>query len=275
MYHIQIVGAGYTGLHLVRYFREKKQKVWAITRTLENSAAIKECGATSLIIDLTRPENFTSIPPAHFIVIALAPPERTEAAYRKTYLEAAANYLAAIRKNPAPNLIVYLSSTGVYGNKNGGETDENTAPRPDSEKGKILLEAEEQILHSGFPAVIFRLGGIYGPGRSDIKRYESQCETLEEDSYVNRIHVEDIAAAMPVLFNKAEAGSIYLGVDDQPVLKSEFCKWLGERTGKPVKIEGKKLPVSGKRCSNKKLKTLGYKFKYPTYREGYGELISR
>ena len=287
MYHIQIAGAGYTGSRIAAYFRSKNQKIWALTRSGNRNSEFETLGITPVIADLTKPETLEKIPPAHFIVICPAPGEKKdETAYREIYLKGIGNYLAAIRKNPKPNLIVYLSSTGVYSDRKGEWVDETTPPEPDAEKGRILLEAEEQVLNSGFPAVVFRLAGIYGPGRNRLAHHPQRTEkgtgrkplpvpfsALDDtgDRWMNLIHVEDIVGAMPVIFNKGEAGKVYLGVDDEPVLESEFCKWLGHFK-MDSRFRGNDKTVKGKRCLNQRLKALGYSFKYPTFREGYAAI---
>ena len=87
------------------------------------------------------------------------------------------------------------------------------------------------------------------------------------------IHVDDIAGAMPLIFNRAEAGTVYLGVDDAPVLRSEFYAWLAEKFKIPCNAQKNlSLPSEGKRCANRRLKSLGYSFKYPTFRDGYSGL---
>ncbi|HLD49743.1 MAG TPA: SDR family oxidoreductase, partial [bacterium] len=295
MYHIQVVGAGYAGSRIAAHFREKKQKVWALTRSGKRNAEFEALGILPVIADLAKPATLERIPPAHFIVICPAPGEKKdEAAYRQIYLEGIGNYLAAIGKNPKPNLIVYLSSTGVYSDRKGEWVDETTPPEPDTEKGKILLEAEQQVLNSGYPAIVFRLAGIYGPERNRLIRpFISQDEA--SDRWLNHIHVEDIAGAMPVIFNKGQAGSLYLGVDDEPVLQSEFARWLANKNVilRPKAEESREIlrqktpqddrrradydkdlsAIKGKRCSNKRLKELGYQFKYPTYKEGYEAIL--
>ena len=117
---------------------------------------------------------------------------------------------------------------------------------------------------------------------------------------MNLMHVDDIAAALPVIFNKAEPGKVYLGVDDEPFLQSEFYRWLAASLPQrgypdPIKkklwkrLRGGRRPteiasapagprndrvIKGKRCSNRRLKELGYAFKYPTFREGYAEILN-
>lgn len=281
MYRILVAGCGYVGTRIGKYFHSKKQKVWGIVRSPERKVELEHAGIAPLICDFLKPETLTQLPQVHFAVISSSPRERTAEAYRKTYLEGIGNLLKAIQKNQKPDLIVYLSSTGVYRDFNGEWVDETTPPEPDTERGKILLEAEEQVLKSGLPAVIFRLAGIYGPGRNRIESVRAG-EALdfgdEPDKYLNMIHVDDIVGAMPAIFNKAEPGSVYLGADDVPVKQSEFYAWL---THKLIPDQAHRLrqrapdeKVGGKRLINTRLKLLGVLLKYPSYREGYGALLS-
>ncbi len=279
MHHIFIAGAGYTGMAVARHFRSKNQKVWALTRSADKAAQLESLGVAPVVRDLcgASSEAPLKIPPAHFVVISLAPDERSEESYRKTYVEAVGRLLAAMKANPRPFLVVYLSSIGVYGDRAGAWVEESTPPEPDSERGRILLEAENQVLESGFPALIFRLGGIYGPSRNPLARLrKKEGESQARDAWLNLIHLEDIVGAMEVLFNKGKEGGIYLGVDDEPVKRSEITGWLARQPDFMDRVlpPGFKTDsTSGKRCSNKNLKALGYSFRFPNFREGYQALI--
>lgn len=272
MYRILVVGAGYTGSRIALYFREKKQKVWALTRTGKRNPEFEAAGIETVTADLTRPETLTDLPAVNFIVLCPAPDEGTEENYRKIYLEGISHFLNALKKNPAPSFILYISSTSVWRPRGGEWVDENTLPDPETEKGRTLAQAEKNVLESGFPSAIFRLSGIYGPGRNRLKFLESGKMLQEENSYMNMIHVEDIVRAVPVLFKSALAGHVYTGVDDRPVLRSEFYKELGELTGRKIEFNFKD-GAEGKRCRNAKLKSLKFELKYPTFREGYESFL--
>ena len=272
MYHILVVGAGYAGSRIAHYFKDQKQKVWAVTRTERRNVEFEKNGIQPIIADLTQPETLEVIPPAHFIVLCPAPDEGSEENYRKIYIDGIQNFLDSLKNKPRPSLILYLSSTAVWRSREGGWVDEMIAPDPDTEKGRILVQAERNILESGYPAVVFRLSGIYGPGRNRLQVLESGKISQEENSYMNRIHVEDVIRAVPVLFKKGEAGQVYTGVDDSPILSSDFYKELSELTGKKMDLNFPEQ-ASGKRCRNTKLKSLGFEFLYPTFREGYESLL--
>lgn len=267
-FDLLVVGAGYTGGAVAAFYAAKGSKVAGLVRSEESADKLTEHCIFPVIADLTRPETLTDIPSAKNILICPSSSGRSEENYRKIYLEGISNFLKTL--DPAsspgsvhcvPQRLIYISSTGVYGERGGEWVDENTPPNPETGTGKILLEAEKQIIASGFPSIIFRVSGIYGPGRN---RIESKRESKSE-RYTNMMHVEDIVRAVALLFEKGKPGEIYLGVDEEPVLLSQLYHFLRKNPDGLIK-ENQFL---GKRCRNTKLKSLGFKFRYPTFREGY------
>ncbi len=276
MYHILVAGAGYTGSAIARFFTAKKQKVYAITRSPEKARQLETQGIFPKVMDITRSETLKSLPAAHFVVIAVAPDQRDEESYRRIYVEGVSNLLNAIRKNPRPFLVIYLSSSGVWADQKGEWVDEYTAAVPEDRRGRILLEAENKILASGAPAVIFRLAGIYGPERTRLSDFDlPAAREAVAPRWMNMIHVEDVARAMPVLFKKAQEGTIYTGVDDAPVASPDFYRWLAAEIQKPIPFKFTAEAPAGKRIKNIGLKSLGFSFQYPSFREGYAEILAR
>lgn len=276
MYRILIVGAGYAGSAVAQYFCRQKQRVWALVQTPEKQAALEAMGALPVLADLTKPETLEGIPPAHFVLLSAAPRERSTAAYEAIYLKGIENCLRRIRNQLHPLLILYLSSTSVYGDRQGAWVDEDSVLKPDSDRARILVEAERQVLGCGMPSAILRLGGIYGPGRNRVATVQnSDWKPPAEDAYMNVIHVEDIVQAVALLFKKAEAGSVYLGCDGQSPKRSEFYAWLCKQLGKSWRPSfDRQAGLSGKRCRNDRLCALGQSFRYPSFREGYGVLLA-
>ncbi len=276
MYRILIAGTGFVGTAVARYFRSKNQKVWATTRSNDKAAQLKGLGIQPLVCDLTDPATLKDVPVVQFAVIGVAPDTRDPANYRKVYLEGVRNLLEQLKQGPGLQLLVYISSTGVYPDSGGAWVDENTPLEPDSERSKVLLDAEAQVLNSGLPSIVFRLGGIYGPERNQVlKLRNGEWPESRVDAYVNMIHLEDIVQAMPVLFNRAECGQVYIGVDDEPVKRSEMFAWLSEK----LRLENQAVfdpnqKTGGKRCRNTKLKSLGFEFKYPNFKKGYEPLLA-
>jgi nucleoside-diphosphate-sugar epimerase len=271
MYNILVVGAGYLGSAIAREFKNKKQRVYAVTRSAEKAAALEKEEILPVVADLTQPESLEKIPAAHFVILCAAPDTGDEAHYRKIYEEGVRNFLESRAKLPRPYLIVGISSTSVWKDRAGEWVDEALAADADTEKGKILRASEKLILESGYPAVIFRLSGIYGPGRNRLESFKrGRWPSPEEtEGYMNMIHVEDAAQALPLIFKKAKEGEVYIGTDDEPVLRSEFCRWLSEKTGKKTAAQFDSRRVGGKRLKNDRLKEMGIQLTYPTFREGY------
>ena len=275
MHRFLIAGCGYVGARIATHFSSKKQKVWGLIHTLNRKSELEKLGITPLVSDLTQPKSLEQLPAVNFVVIAVSPHERSELAYQEVYLTGVGNLLAQLKKSLSAPFVIYLSSTGVYGNQNGEWVSEETPPRPDSERTKILLEAENQVLQSGLPAAILRLGGIYGPGRNRIDAFRKGTwpRASDADKCMNFIHVDDIVNSIPVLLHKAESGKVYLGVDDEPIKQSEFCTWLAGKLGMSYQPKIKPIAVAGKRCSNARLKSLGVQLRYPTFREGYSSFF--
>lgn len=277
MYNILVVGAGYLGSRIAEDFKTKKQRVYALTRNTAKAARFESKEIIPVLADLTRPETLLKIPPAHFIVLCAAPDEGTDENYQAIYKEGTKNLLNAVRKNPNPYLVLYISSTSVWEDQADGWVDEEKNADSRSYKSQMLLAGEDLVLDSGFPAVILRLSGIYGPERNRIQalRDGRWPEKEMRDGYMNMIHVDDIVKLIPVLFKKGKEGNVYTGTDDSPVLRSEFVRWLSEKTGVPVNVKWKNEKPAGKRLSNQKLKDLEIEFQYPSFREGYETILKQ
>jgi len=178
-----------------------------------------------------------------------------------------------------PKKFIFISSTSVYGDRAGEGVDETTPVDMDrlSPDVRCLLNAEHEVLKSSIPSIVFRLGGIYGYGRNRLKRIQKGAFVPAFSGvYTNRIHLDDIVEGIQVLMEKGKAGEIYLGVDDEPVTQDVFYSWIYEKLSlvKPDADILKTAPPRGsKRCSNQKIKALGLQFKYPSFRQGYRELI--
>ena len=281
---VLIAGCGYVGSALACELQKRGHAVWALRRSKPALKDLSAIGIQSVQADITKPETLKNLPKTDWVVICVSPNERSPEAYRKTYIEGVGNLIrvgAGFKPAPTIKRILYISSTSVYGQKNGEWVDENSPVEPEHETGKILLEAEKQVLHSGVPAVIFRLGGIYGAGRNRITFLKQNTEEIAQgQDYINLIHVADIVSGAILLLERGKSGEVYLGVDDEPVTRKEYFSEISCLLGIPPPVfaghkeESFVTGRTNKRCRNEKLKALGFEFKYPSFREGYRELIS-
>jgi nucleoside-diphosphate-sugar epimerase len=275
---ILIAGCGYLGSALGLDLANKGVHVWGLRREWLVSPPAE---ITPITADFLNPETLEDLPQADFVVLCQAPKRETDS-YRSTYLEGTGNLLVAL-KGKEPKKLILISSTSVYGTADGSWVDEKTPvggrfeSKKAEENAKALIETEKLVLSSGFPAVVLRLGGIYGPGRHRLLALkEGKMKPSFSETFVNRIAVEDAASAIKLLMEKGKPGEIYLGVDDHPSTQKEFYEWIYERSGWPRPAANGASPAvhgSNKRCSNKKLKALGWVPKYPSFREGYDGLI--
>jgi nucleoside-diphosphate-sugar epimerase len=208
----------------------------------------------------------------------------TEEAYRSAYLNGVAHVLDALeRDRVTPERVLFVSSTAVHGDAEGGWIDENTTPEPGGFSGRIMREAEELLLKrlggTGTSAVVLRLGGIYGPGRT---RLIDQVRTgsaiiPDQPRFTNRIHRDDAAGAIMQLCTMSAVPSpVYLGVDNDPAELGDVLRFLAAELGLDVPPTGDAGDARGgnKRCSNALLRETGFSFKYPTFREGYRDILA-
>jgi nucleoside-diphosphate-sugar epimerase len=232
--------------------------------------------------DLTDPLSLSGLPQdVDTLVFIAAPMVRTLETYRKTYLDAPRNLLAALGAGARSlRRVVFVSSSSVYGDCGGQWVDERTLPRPQAFNGEIVLEAEKQFAASGLPVVSARLAGLYGPDRLwMIRRVQEPGLTCQDDPplWTNRIHVEDAARMLAHLIDLPEPAPVYIGVDDEPATECAVMAWLADRLGLPAPRAANERPRHGplgnKRLSNRRLRESGFSLRYPSYREGYAAVI--
>jgi nucleoside-diphosphate-sugar epimerase len=204
-----------------------------------------------------------------------------------------------------------VSSTAVYGDAGGGWIDERTTPEPGGFSGRTIREAEEllysRLRGTGITPVVLRLGGIYGPGRTRlIDQVRGGTAVIPAASrFTNRIHRDDAAAAIVHLCTMAVVPApVYLGVDNEPAELGEVLGFLAAELGLPRPASESTVSTAGvsasggtsagggasggggtsagsepsrggnKRVSNGLLRSTGFKFEYPSFREGYRAVLS-
>jgi len=188
--------------------------------------------------------------------------------------------------------IGYLSTTGVYGDRDGAWVDESDPPRPQAERSKRRLAAEHAWLdlqsRHGLPVHIFRLAGIYGPGRSQLDgvRQGKAKRIVKPGHRFGRIHVADIAGVLLASMARPHAGAIYNVCDDEPAPPAEVtafaCGLLGVEPPPEVPFEAADLsPMALSFWADNRLvrnelikRDLGYRLQYPTYREGLRAVLA-
>lgn len=281
---ILIVGCGYLGREIAKLGLSASHEVWGLRRNVEALQDLESKGLHVISASLMSPESLRNLPAVDLVITSQAP-DREMDNYEDTYLGGTTNLIAAL-KNKKPKRLIHISSTSVYGNHNGDWVDENDDASKDShedaesrENAQILLKTEEVVKNSGIGFNILRLGGLYGPGRHRLRAIkEGKIAPTFSATYVNRIRVEDAASAVFWIYDKGKMGELYLGVDDTPSTQKEFYEWLLEKLSIPKEkmqspTTGGHVHGSNKRCLNRKMKSLGFKFQYPNFKEGYASLL--
>jgi nucleoside-diphosphate-sugar epimerase len=277
---ILLAGCGDLGTETGLRFAAQGQRVVGWRRSpAKLPAAIEGVAA-----DLSAP-NLPAVPAdTSAVVIAVAADSSSEDAYRAAYVWGLTNVLDALeRDGVTPGRVLFVSSTAVYGDAGGGWVAEGTVPAPGGFSGRILMEAEELLRKrlEGTPttAVSLRLGGIYGPGRTRlIEQVRSGSAVIPQDiRYTNRIHRDDAAAAIVHLAGMpADPAPVYVGVDNDPADLGAVLRFLAGELGMAAPPVGDAGPSRGgnKRCSNKLLQSTGFTFAFPSFREGYRDVLA-
>ena len=185
----------------------------------------------------------------------------------------------------------YLSTTGVYGDRNGGWVDEGSMLKPTGDRSRRRVEAERAwlALHRDrdVPVHVFRLPGIYGPGRNQIASVKAGTarRVIKKDQVFSRVHVEDIASVLAASMARPDPGAIYNVCDDEAAPPQDVVTYAAQLLGvePPVAVPfdkadltpmGRSFYADSKRVRNAKIKReLGVSLRYPTYREGLAALL--
>jgi len=200
-------------------------------------------------------------------------------------------YRDEIAKLGSLEWIGYLSTVGVYGDQQGRWVDEETTPKPNSARTEARVKAEQAWLdfgkEIGVPVQVFRLAGIYGPGRSvfDKLRAGTARRINKGGQVFSRIHVADIASVLEASIARPRASAIYNVADDEPAAPGDVVAYAAEMIGAtpPPEIafeDADLTPMArsfyegSRRIGNALIKSeLGVALRYPTYREGLASLL--
>lgn len=276
-------GLGYSASHLAHRLLERGWQVAGTVRTKEKADQLREHGIEAHPFDRDHPlEDPVAALAGTTHLLVSVPPDGQGAG------DAALDHHAGEIAGLADRLrwAGYLSTTGVYGNRDGGWVDETSDLRPTSERSARRVKAETawRRLHdeAGVPMHTFRLAGIYGPGRGpfrSIREGTAKRIDLPEQKF-GRIHVADICEVIEASIARPDPGAIYNVSDDEPAAPADVtafaCQLLG--VDPPALVPWSQAEMSAmaltfwqdnKRVDNTRVhEELGVQFRYPTYREG-------
>jgi len=286
--HILFLGLGYVARHLARRLAAEGWRISGTARDEEGLAAIRQAGWQAWRFDGTEPlpeEAWAGV--TH--VLSSIPPDADGDPVLRTLGRDLCRQAARLR------WAGYLSTVGVYGDHGGAWVDETSPCQPVSERGRRRLEAEEGWMalyrDCGLPLHIFRLPGIYGPGRSPLDKARDRVRkalVVKPGQVFSRIHVEDLAEALHRSLAMPTPGEIYNVTDDEPAPPHEVALFAHELLGleppplKPFAEAAKDMtPMArsfygeSKRVLSRKIRErLGWRPQYPTYREGLRAILA-
>jgi NAD dependent epimerase/dehydratase family len=234
--------------------------------------------------DSPSPEVRALLPGTTHLLVSIPPDLEGDAVLR--------HYREDIVALPDLAWVGYLSTVGVYGDCKGAWVDEDAPTRPISERSLRRVQAEQAWLdlgkETGRRVEVFRLSGIYGPGRSvvDNLRAGTARRIVKPGQVFNRIHVDDIARVLAAAIDKATAHRVYNVSDDEPAPPEDVVAYAAELLGMPIPpaVTFEEAGLSGmaasfwaetKRVKNERIRRdLGVDLLYPTYREGLRALAA-
>ena len=272
-----IFGAGYTAGYLSKTLTEQGWIVYGTTRRQERFDEIAKSGAHPLLID--DPEMSERLSACSHVLISAGPSENEDPtlnAYQSVFVENRFEWVG------------YLSTTGVYGGTEGEWVDEDTPLHPTTTRGQQRKLAEEAWSDvPNLPLHIFRLAGIYGPGRGPFSKVKSgkAQRIIKKDQVFSRIHVEDIVQVLSASIAAGTNGGIYNVCDNYPAPPQDVIGYAAELLGLPIPPAiafedanlspmGRSFYAENKRVANERIKSeLGVALKYPDYKTGLDALV--
>lgn len=273
-------GYGYVCEYLGRELMARGWRVAGTTRDPEKLSRMREVGIEAYAFDEDTPlgNPIADLEGTTHLLASIPPDDAGDPAFLAHGEDAA--------QTPGIEWAGYLSTTGVYGNRDGGWVDETSETRPQTRRGTRRVRAEEQWLslfrERGFPVHIFRLAGIYGPGRSALDSVRAgNARRIDKPGHAfSRIHVEDIVQVLEASMEKPSPGRIYNLADDRAApsheVIAEACALLGlEPLPLLPYVEADLAPITlsfysdNKRVHNDRIKTeLGVRLRYPDFFSG-------
>lgn len=272
-------GHGYSARALAPCLLARGWRIFGTTRKPEKAVRLAAEGVTPVLWpegDLT--EAFAT---ATHILISAGPDEAGDPVLAR---------LGAEIRALAPRLdwAGYLSTTGVYGDHGGAWVDESTPLTPATRRGRLRVMAEDQWRAiDGLPLHVFRLAGIYGPGRGPFEkvRQGTARRIVKPGQVFSRIHVEDIVQVLAASIDRPDPGAAYNVCDDEPAPPQDIIAHAAGMLGLPVPPEqpfdtaamspmARSFYAESKRVSNRRIRDeLGVRLRYPDYRAGLRALL--
>lgn len=233
-----IVGCGYLGRRVGRLLAQKGERVFGTVRSEARARELTDWGVEPVTLDVLDPRSRQQLPDADRIVYCVGFDRSAGIPIREVYVEGLRNILEHLEGRGVRRL-VYASSTGVYGQDDGGWVDEDSPTLPRHESGRACLDAENLARESGrdrgIGTVILRFSGLYGPGRIPRRAAVERGEPILGDpsKFLNLVHIDDASRATVAALDHSSPGRTFLVSDDRPVERLEFYRLIAEHLSAP------------------------------------------
>lgn len=234
MRRLLIIGFGDVAQRTVQYL-SGKYHVYALTRSREKFSEIRKLGATPVLGDLDNPKSLNRLAGLADLILHFAPPQTSGVTDKRTR-----NLLAALGQGEIlPQRLVYISTSGTYGDCHGDWVSETRPTRPQSPRGIRRAYAEKYLRNwsrrTGTPISILRVPGIYGPDRLPMERLQKGTPALHqaEDSYTNHIHKDDLAHIAVTALYRGKPCRVYNASDDSIMKMGDYFDLVADNFGMP------------------------------------------
>ena len=289
MRRLLIIGCGDVALRMTPLLR-RRYRIFALAREPQRFAELRALGITPVRGDLDAPQTLHALAGLAHDVVHFAPPPGHGAHDTRT-----AHLVAALAKGESlPQQLVYISTSGVYGDCNGELVSETHPARPQTDRARRRADAEKRLREwgrrSGVSVSILRVPGIYAADRLPLARLEKGTPALipEDDSYVNHVHADDLARMVVAALHHAHPGRMYNAVDDAPQKMGDYFDLVADRFGLPrpprvARAEAARvIPETllsfmneSRRLTNRRIKQeLRLRLRYPTVHDGIAAALA-
>lgn len=279
-----VFGCGYLGRRVALRWLAAGDRVVAVTRSEQTARQFAELGMEPLIADVTKPETLGALPAAETLLYAVGYDRSGGPSIGEVYATGLANVLAAVP--PTTRRVIYISTTGVYGDAGGDWIDEATPPAPIRDGGQASLAAEEILRSSPYAcrSVSLRLAGIYGPDRLPYLAQLKAAEPIAAPSagWLNLIHVDDAATTVLTAADHPAPPPVVCVSDGQPPLRTDYYTEMARLLNAPPPTfidPPADSPRAARAAASKRVRNalltgeLGVSLRYPTYREGLAAIL--
>jgi len=286
MRRLLIVGCGDVALRIVRLLRGR-YRLYALSHSAQRYELLRAHGIIPLPGDLDQPAQLSRLAGLPHDILHFAPPSALGARDLRT-----GNLIRALQRSPSiPQRLVYISTSGVYGDCGGEVVEEHRTLSPQSDRGRRRVHAERMLRawgrRSGLSVIILRVPGIYAADRLPLERLRRATPALVqvEDAYTNHIHADDLARIVLAALARGRAGRAYNAVDGSALKMGDYFDLVAETFGltKPPRISRREADVvipesllsfmrESRRLSNRRMRQeLRVRLRYPLVADGLAE----